>query len=162
MFRPRHLLAVAALILVVLLVWPGDEPAGLRSPRQDPIGSGPTVVPPAIAESGPSLRPVVTAFVAAFLRYEVGVLGASVRSAIKAAATPHFARDLLDHPPRFSGATTRLPLRSSLTRLSIDYLSRNPDRALVTGSATRPTGPEEFSFLFERQRRRWRALGPAE
>jgi hypothetical protein len=81
---------------------------------------------------------------------------------MRATATPRFARELLDHPPHITSAAGRaLPL-ASLSRLSIAFLSRAPNRALVSGTAARPAGPEEFAFLFEQQRDRWRAFGPAE
>jgi hypothetical protein len=117
---------------------------------------------PPTGQSRPSLRPVAAAFVAAFLRYEVGDLGPSVRTAIDAVATPHFAHYLLDHPPRVLGAAGRALPRASLSRLSIDRLPRAPDRALISGTAVRRSGPEEFSFLFELQHHRWRVLGSAE
>jgi hypothetical protein len=154
-------LLAAALIAAALLLSAHHDTAGSPvSPEPASRAVQSVSRPPEVAPR-PVLRPVAADFVAAFLGYEVGAVTPSVRSAIRSTATRTFADDLLGQPPRVSPGSGALS-PASLARLSIDILSSDPGRALVTGTATRPGGREEFAFLFEAQRGHWVAVAPAE
>jgi hypothetical protein len=98
-------------------------------------------------------------FLAAFLRYEVGDLSPSVRRELRATAGSTFLVELLARPPhQISG----LPPIARIVRLRITHLSPVPPRALLSGSARRGARLEQFSFLLELERGRWRVVGPGE
>jgi hypothetical protein len=77
---------------------------------------------------------------------------------LRATSSPAFHRELLANRPD----PAALPAPAELTRLSLVGLSGRPPRALVSGSARRPSGSEEFAFLFKRRGGRWLAAGAAE
>ena len=98
-------------------------------------------------------------FLSAFFHYEVGELGAGVRRALRSTATPGFAAELLDAPPR---RPPRSPPAAVPGQLAIAAVSVLPPRALVSGSARRGGRSEQFSFLFEARRGAWLASGAGE
>jgi hypothetical protein len=98
-------------------------------------------------------------FLRAFLRYELGEGGPALRRELRASTSPAFGAQLLASPIR--APSSPLPA-AHIGRLKIIYLSRNPPRALVSGTALRAGRPEQFAFLFEARRGRWLAAGPAE
>lgn len=154
------LIAVVALIAATLLLSAHHDTSG-PVPHEAEGRTVSSVSGPLDFGPSPALRSVAAGFVTAFLSYEVGAVTASVRSAIRSAATRAFSDDLLGQPPRLPSGS-KAPSPASLSRLSIDHLSNDPARALVAGIAARPGGPEEFAFLFEAQRGHWLAVGPAE
>lgn len=107
------------------------------------------------------LRRSARRFLAAFLRYEVGQEGARLTAALRATATPSFAKRLLARPPRVPVAG-RLPPPARLGRLQVGFLSGAATRALVSATAWRGPRPEELSFVFARRRSRWLASGPGQ
>jgi len=103
------------------------------------------------------LRRDARQFVSAFLKYEGGELSGSVRGALRAWASKHFASELLAAPPRLH---IRLG-RARIDRLFIKEASWAPALAVVGGVARRGQRSERFSFLFARSGGRWLAGGPA-
>jgi hypothetical protein len=141
-----------------------------RSP--DPPGEPPKPSPPT-AERTPGsgalaharreearLRAAGRRFVSAFLRYEVGDLSRRDAASIRLGATAAFARELAAAPPRHLDRTA--PEAARIERIDISFLSGSARRALLSGVASRPDGPEEFSFLFALRSGRWLAIGAAE
>jgi hypothetical protein len=98
-------------------------------------------------------------FLSAFFRYEVGETGPSVRSALRANATPAFAAELLRSPVR---VPAQRPQVAKLGALTVDAASISPPRVLVSGTAIRGGLPEGFSFLFESRGGVWLASGAGE
>jgi hypothetical protein len=113
---------------------------------------------PATAPPTRGLRREARLFLTAFLAYEVGNLGPGLAHQLRATSSPSFHHELLTDRP--DPAAPSAPAK--LTRLSVIVLSRRPPRALVSGSARRRGGSEEFAFLFERRGGRWLAAGAAE
>jgi hypothetical protein len=133
----------------------------------DPSRGGTAVRGPSVQVVAPSrldhvgeerqLRRDARRFLSAFLRYEGGELGESVRRALRAWATEDFASQLLKAPPRVQ---VRLdPAR--IGELFIKEASWEPAIAVVAGVAKRGQRSERFSFLFARSEGRWLAGGPA-
>jgi hypothetical protein len=113
---------------------------------------------PATAPPTHGLRREARHFLAAFLAYEVGDLGPGLARQLRATSSPAFHHELLANRPD----PAALSAAAKLTRLSAVGLSGHPPRALVSGSARRRGGKEEFAFLFERREGRWLAAGAAE
>jgi hypothetical protein len=162
--RPRpglFLVAVAVLIAAAALI----SPAPHR--RASPARAAPS---PALAPSFAlldgarreevRLRVAGRRFVSAFLRFEVGDLSPQVKQHLHDSTTAAFARDLEAAPAR---RLTRRPFEAArIERLEVSFLTASAHRALLSGTARRRDGPEEFSFLFALRGGRWRALGVAE
>jgi len=130
-----------------------------RAPTGYGVGGGPAPAPGAAFILRAAIDRGARAFLAAFFRYEVGELGAGVRAALRATATPRFAAELLSAPPWRPPRSYPAPATS---RLSIRAVSVSPPRALVEGSARRGRQTEPFSFLFEARDGAWLASGPGE
>ena len=97
-------------------------------------------------------------FIAAFLRYGVGDLPASVAGSIRRGTTAGFGRYLLDARPRPLG-----PIGAArIVEVEVTFLDPAADRALVRALARRPDGPEELSFVFVLRGGRWLAAAAAE
>ena len=99
-----------------------------------------------------------TAFIGAFLRYEVGDLPASVARSLDRLTTARFGGYLLSARPRQLG---RREL-ARIAKVETAFLDPAADRALVRGVAQRPDGPEELSFVFVLRGGRWLAARAAE
>lgn len=159
------LLVCAALVAVAVGLSPGGPPHPPPGPSTH--GAEPLALAPAPAtrllgaarRQEARLAGAGRRFVVAFLRYEVGDLSGAVRAALRASATPHFARELLASP-RPSDSASHSPAR--IERIDLSFLAASGRRALLTGVAQRPDGPEEFAFAFERRGGRWLATGAAE
>ncbi len=106
------------------------------------------------------VRAAARSFVAAFLRYEVGELGAGVMSTLRAFATVGFSRELLADRPR--AAAGGFPHAAALGQIAVAFVSAIPPRAVISGSARRGRSSEQFSFVFERRGRVWLASGPGQ
>ena len=98
-------------------------------------------------------------FLTAFFRYEVGDVGPGVRRTLRADATPGFAAELLSSPPRRPARSVPAAVPG---RLAIAVASVVPPRAVVSGSASRDSEAEQFSFIFTVADGTWLASGPAE
>jgi len=109
----------------------------------------------AIAEepTPPELDGAAASFARAYL--DRGNTDAGARARLRARSSAEFGAALLRAPAPATG-----PAR--IVRLSTALLSRDPPRALLTGSARRGGEPEEFGFVFESRAGRWLAVGPAE
>jgi hypothetical protein len=163
--RTGLFLAVSAL-LIAFAVLLGRAPQPPGSPRAQPPSS-PVVSPtPAFAlldaarREEVRLRAAGRRFVSSFLRFEVGDLSPQVIASLRASAIPAFMRQLEAAPARRLGR--QRPTSARLERLDVSFLTGSARRALLSGVARRPDGPEEFSFLFALRSGRWRALGAAE
>jgi hypothetical protein len=108
----------------------------------------------------PGARRQVRHFIAAFLSYEVGRDGRGVAATIRACASPRLARQLLSQPPTSPGRPSHG--RARITSLHINPVPGEPDLVLASGDASRPEGPEPFSFLIAQRDGRWLALAPGE
>ena len=108
-----------------------------------------------------ALRRSARRFLAAFCRYEVGEGGRALAVALRAAATPAFARRLLAIPPR-PLAPAGYPPPARLGGLRISFLSAAGNRALVAAMARRGARAEQLSFVFRRRGRAWLASGPGQ
>lgn len=93
------------------------------------------------------------AFVTAYLPYEIGVINADVRGALKRSATPSFARELMRHAPEFAPGD-----RPARGRVSSLELSDDPDAHVVAVAATISRGGRlsAMSMQLERRRDGWR------
>jgi hypothetical protein len=105
-------------------------------------------------------RARIRRFIAAFLAYEVGGGNPATTAAIRAHASPPFARQLLSDPP--SPLRRPGPGGARITSLHVDPVPGHPHLALASGEARRPQGAEPFSFLFEGRAGRWVAVAPGE
>jgi hypothetical protein len=105
------------------------------------------------------LRLQARRFLRAFLRYEAGESSAGLRRVLRTGCSPPFAAELLAAPPR--RPTSRLA-PATLRRIFISLIPSSPPRAFVSASATRPTGVEHLSFLFDLRGGRWLARGVGE
>lgn len=106
------------------------------------------------------VRAAARSFVAAFLRYEVGELGAGVTSTLRAFATASFSRELLANRPQPTAG--EFPRSAALGQIAVAFVSAIPPRAVISGSARRGRSSEQFSFVFERRGRDWLASGPGQ
>lgn len=108
------------------------------------------------------VRPALTAsarrFLVAFLRYEVGDRSHAVGRALRATAAPEFATELLRAPPR----PPHRARPATLGPLAFATVSSDPPLVSVSGTAHRPTGPEQLSFVFELRHGRWLASAAGE
>lgn len=108
-----------------------------------------------------SLRRSARRFLAAYLRYEVGEDGGSVRRELRLTATGRFAALLLANPVRReSRAAPSAPAR--LRRLEVRVDPADPRHALLGGVAARGARTERFSFEFIHGDSGWRASGVGE
>ncbi|HWW67495.1 MAG TPA: hypothetical protein VNY83_05880 [Solirubrobacterales bacterium] len=142
----------------------GQPPAPAPPPARSGVAPAAPLAPqPAASSEAAGLRATLghaaRRFLAAFFRYEIGELGPGVRRALRAAATPGFAAELLVGPPRRPppGIPAAVP-----GRLTIAVASLSPPRALVSGAARRGGQAEQFSFVFEAVDGAWLASGPGE
>jgi hypothetical protein len=99
-----------------------------------------------------------TAFIRAFLRYEVGDLPASVARSLDRLTVASFGRYLHGAPPRQLGDRRA----ARIVKVETAFLDPAADRALVRGVARRPDGPEELSFVFVLRGGRWLATRAGE
>lgn len=153
-------LVSAALVALAPLLAPRDAegpPARLPAPALAPRN---TAMLSAARRKGALATIAARRFVAAYLRCEAGERSAAVRAAVSGTATPAFARDLLADQGRQAGPAPAASAR--IDRIDLSFLTTSGRRALVTGLARRPDGPEEFAFVFERRGGRWLAVGAAE
>ena len=164
--RPRTglFLLVSALLISCAVAFsrasvPRGEPAPV-APARAPRPQQAVALLYAVRREEARLGAAGRRFVSAFLRFEVGDLSSQVRASLRASATSGFARELEAAPPRPVGR--RSPATARIERLDISFLSGSAGRALLSGVARRPDGPEEFSFLFARRGHRWQAVGAAE
>lgn len=104
------------------------------------------------------LDQAATAFIGAFLRYEVGDLPAPVPRSIDRLTVASFGRYLLGARPRQLGERRA----ARVVKVETAFLRPTADRALVRGVARRPDGPEELSFVFVLRGGRWQAARAAE
>ncbi len=152
--------ACVALFAAALGFAGGEQPSGpVPAPARSVAQPAESAAPGGALGLRAALDRAARRFLAAFFRYEVGELGPGVQAALRGAATPGFAAELLAAPPR------RPPVSSPpavLGRLSIAFVSVAPPRALIGGSARRGHRPEPFSFLFEAREGAWLASGPGE
>jgi len=152
-------LVSAGLIGLAVALAPSD-PAPAPPPRAAPATAA---VPGSelIAAAGrrkARLDRAATAFIDAFLRYEVGDLPASVVRSIDRLTIVSFGRYLLGARPRQLGDRRA----ARIVKVETAFLSPTADRALVRGVARRPDGPEELSFVFVLRGGRWLAARAAE
>jgi hypothetical protein len=128
-----------------------------------------TAAPAAVAVSGSDLIAAAarrnarldraaTAFIRAFLRYEVGDLPASVARSLDRMTTARLGRYLLGARPRQLGARPA----ARIVKVETTFLDPAADRALVRGVARRADGPEDLSFVFVLRAGRWLAARAAE
>jgi hypothetical protein len=146
--------------MLATLAWALVDRPGPTAPTRHTTLASPGVPPspPSDRRPGDTQR-AARRFILAFLSDEVGVAESSSARAIRAGAIPSFAREILGRPPPLSTEESdKAPLRS----LHVRRLPGRPDLALVSGSARRPSGPEQFAFLFARREGRWFALAPGE
>jgi len=140
------------------ILFSGDawQPPGAKDIATRPVANVTgRPVPTPVQRAG--LRVDARAFLHHFFRYEVGKLARSPVGGLRATATSTFASELLRRPPRIPGRALG-PAR--LERLSLEFLSTVPGRALISGFALRGRARERFSFLFEASGGGWRASGP--
>jgi hypothetical protein len=153
------LLSAGLIALAVAWAPPGPAPP-VRSPSAAPA----TMALPGselLAAAGrrkARLERAARAFIAAFLRYEVGDLPASVARSLDRLTTARFGRYLLGARPRQLGGRER----ARIVEIETAFLDPAADRALVRGVARRPDGPEELSFVFLLRGGRWLASEAAE
>jgi len=152
-------LVSAALIAVAVAVAPGERdaattPAATRSPR----ASSDSGLVALAARRQVQLHKAATAFIAAYLRYEVGDVPPAIDRSLRRLATTGFGRQLLVEPPRPGGTVGA----ARIVEVESGFLDQAVDRALVRGVAERPDGPEELAFIFVLREGRWLAAGAAE
>ena len=131
---------------------------GHQQQPREPIVSAGAHTPRHQAPVPPEARRAARHFLAAFFSDEVGSGGLAARTAIRAYSVGALTRELLADPPRASTDAAR----ARLGALHLHRLPGRPGLLLISGTARRPSGPEPFSFLFARRRRRWLAVAPAE
>lgn len=158
---------VVFVLVSILLVASGVVFSHLgSSPEAEPEGTGATAgVEAADAERAAleiaRLRSEVEAaarrFVPAFLRYQVGDIGAGVRQTLRVTATADFAADLLAVPPRPPAGGFPPPAR--LQRLAVRFSPNDAFHAFVKGVVLRSGAPAAFSLEFEYGEGGWRASG---
>ncbi len=153
--------AIAVALIAVALAL-GRAPAGHDRPPPDHGAVG-GLSPSALRavdrarRQEADLRVAGMRFLAAFLRYEVGELTSTVRARLQAGAAPDFAAQLLASRPR--PPAEGFPPAAVLSQLHVVPLPGTPPRAVLSGSARRRDGEEEFSFVFARHRGQWLAVG---
>ena len=148
-------LASLALVAAAFAFSAGERPGGADSPPSAGLG-GELISPLPSDGDERTLRNAAHRFLAAFLRFEVEDTGPQLRSALRGMVSEPFAAQLLSRAPRLRASQAPARLR----RLSVIFLTAR--KAVISGSALRPDGVEQFSFLFELRSGRWRAVGPAE
>ncbi|MGE0067248.1 MAG: hypothetical protein AB7T48_07825 [Solirubrobacterales bacterium] len=159
--RTAAFVVVSAALIALALIF---APAGPDSAPAPASSARPALASPnsgLIARAGrrqTQLHKAATAFIAAYLRYEVGDLPPSVARSLGRLATDGFGRQLLGDPPRPGGPVGA----ARIVEVESGFLDRDVDRALVRGAARRPDGPEELSFVFVLREGRWLAAGAAE
>jgi hypothetical protein len=148
--------ACAALIAAALLLPAGNPGA---APEQRHLHAGPSLPARPIVPT-PTLASSARRFLAAFLRYEVGDSSPALTRALEATATRALSAELLRHRPRPSQG--QAPSDPTLGPLSFAPVSTDPPLVSVSGTARRPTGPEQLSFVFEFSQGSWLASAPGE
>jgi len=128
-------------------------PAGEDLPR----GRG---AAPALLSARRAVIASARRFLAAFLRYEVGMVDGRVARALRATATEDFAVSLLRSPPRPRAGA--MPAQARLLGLGVELAPGAAPRALILGTLRRDGRVESFAFEFERRGERWLAAGVAE
>lgn len=154
------LVSAGLIALAVALAPSGPAPAPPSSPRAAPVTAA---VPGSGLIATAELRKArldraATAFIAAFLRYEVGDLPPPVLRSLSRLTTASFGRYLLDARPRQLGARAV----ARIVMVETAFLDPAADRALIRGLARRADGPEELSFVFILRDGRWLAARAAE
>jgi len=148
----------------------GSAGEQLASPAPQSRGDGPGTAARVTARTAAErdemrleqkVRAAARSFLAAFLRYEVGEIGAGVKHMLRAVATPRFARELLARPPAPPAAGVFSP-PAVLGRIAVAFVSAIPPRAVISGAARRGRSSEQFSFVFERRGLAWLASGPGQ
>jgi hypothetical protein len=147
----------ASALCLAAICFAAGPPDGVGVPARRPAAPRPSSSERGAALLG-ALRLQARRFLQAFLRYETGESDRQLRRALRAGASAPFAAELLAAPPRLSDRLA--PAR--LGRVSITLIPSAPPRALVSASATRPTGLEHLSFLFDLRSERWLARGLGE
>ena len=168
-FRRHILFGVVSLALLAAAFAIGSEGGAPASPS-DAEGSGAAAIPVPAAASRltahvarllVSVKPPARLFLRAFFRYEVGDLGPGVAGALRASATPSFARQLLAAPPRpMAAGSYQLPAR--LGPLEAAVVAPDASRVVVSGEAHRGPASEQFSFVFVHAPGGWLASGPGQ
>ncbi len=159
--RIAAFVVVSAALIALALVF---APAGSDSAPEPASSARHALATPdsgLIARAGrrqAQLHKAATAFIAAYLRYEVGDLPQSVARTLRRLATADFSRQLLGDSPRPGGPVGA----ARIVEVESGFLDRDVDRALVRGLARRSDGPEELSFVFVLRKGRWLAAGAAE
>ena len=159
--RTAAFVVVSAALIALALAF---APAGSDSaPEPDSSARHALATPDSglIARAGrrpAQLSKAATAFIAAYLRYEVGDLPPSVARSLRGLATADFGRQLLGDPPRPGGPVGA----ARIVEVDSGFLDQAVDRALVRAVARRPDGPEELAFVFILREGRWLAAGAAE
>lgn len=153
------LVSVGLIALAVALAPSGPAP----SPAPTPLRAATVTVPgadliAAVERRKGRLDQAATAFIGAFLRYEVGDLPASVARSLGRLTTADFGRCLLGASPRQLGGREL----ARIIKVETAFLDPAADRALVRGVARRADGPEELSFVFVLRGGRWLAARAAE
>ncbi|MEZ5077125.1 MAG: hypothetical protein R2725_06770 [Solirubrobacterales bacterium] len=159
--RTAAFVVVSAALIALALIF---APAGSDSTPAPASSARPALATPdsgLIARAGrrqAQLHKAATAFIAAYLRYEVGDFPPSVARALRRLATADFGGQLPGDLPRPRGPVGA----SQIVEVDSGFLDRDVDRALVRGVARRPDGPEELAFVFILREGRWLAAGAAE
>jgi hypothetical protein len=129
-----------------------------ESLAQRAISRSPSALVPRLTNE--DLAATALRFLHAFFAYEVGDRRPAIVQALRATATGSFAAQLLRAQPRPGDRST--VSAATLTDLTLTRLPDHPDLALASGTAVRPSAPEQFSFLFARRGGRWLASAPGE
>lgn len=153
------LVSAGLIALAVALAPSGPAPASRPSTAASATAPVPGADLLATAEPRKArLDRAATAFISAFLRYEVGDLPASVSRSLGRLTTASFGRYLLGARPRQLGGREL----ARIVKVETAFLDPAADRALVRGVARRADGPEELSFVFVLRGGRWLAARAAE
>jgi len=154
--RAALFLALCAVLIAAAVALDSVNPTGV--PEAPHFKSSPPQRQPSPVRS--ALTSSARRFLLAFLRYEVGDLSPALTRSLRVSATHAFAAELLRTPPRPPrGPRGAAP---SLGPLAFATVSSEPPLVSVSGTAHRPTGPEQLSFVFELRHGRWLASAPGE
>lgn len=166
----RHLLfGAVSLVLLAAAFAIGSDGGGPSSPSDSARTDEATIAVPSAAariaarvgRALASAKPPARRFLRAFFRYEVGDVGPRVAAELRASATPRFARQLLDSPPRSSpSGPSTLPAR--LEALEVAVVTSDASRVVVSGEARRGPASEQFSFVFVHVAGGWLASAPGQ